>query len=51
MQAPKRHVIGSGETLSEIAQQYRVSLATLKKTNQIKSDHLTVGRVLTIPRS
>lgn len=49
--SPMRHVIVSGETLSEIAQQYRVSLHTLRKTNRIKDDRLRVGQVLTIPRS
>ena len=49
--SPTQHVIASGETLSEIAQQYRVSLSNLRKTNRIKGDHLRVGQVLTIPRS
>ncbi|MBT8439324.1 MAG: N-acetylmuramoyl-L-alanine amidase, partial [Gammaproteobacteria bacterium] len=49
--APKKHTIVSGETLSEIAQQYRVSLTTLRRTNGIKGNHLRVGQVLTIPRS
>ena len=34
--APKKHTIVSGETLSEIAQQYRVSLTSLRRTNGIK---------------
>jgi len=49
--APKKHTIVSGETLSEIAQQYRVSLNSLRQTNGIKGNHLRVGQVLTIPRS
>lgn len=49
--SPKRHVIVSGETLSEIAQQYRVSLNSLRQTNGIKGNHLNVGQVLKIPRS
>ena len=49
--SPKRHVISSGETLSEIAQQYSVSLSMLRQTNSLKSDRLRVGQVLTIPRS
>ena len=48
--SPKRHVIVSGETLSEIAQQYRVSLNSLRRTNGIKGDRLRVGQILTIPR-
>jgi N-acetylmuramoyl-L-alanine amidase len=50
-QLPKQHVIARGDTLSGIAEQYRVSLATLRRTNRIKGDHLRVGQVLTIPRS
>lgn len=49
--SPKKHTIVSGETLSEIAQQYRVSLNSLRQTNGIKGNHLRVGQVLTIPRS
>jgi N-acetylmuramoyl-L-alanine amidase len=49
--APKKHTIVSGETLSEIAQQYRVSLNSLRQKNDIKGNHLRVGQVLTIPRS
>jgi N-acetylmuramoyl-L-alanine amidase len=49
--SPKRHVIASGETLSEIAQQYNVSLSLLRQTNSIQGDRLLVGQVLTIPRS
>lgn len=49
--SPTKHVIASGETLSEIAQQYDVSLSMLRKTNRIKGDMLRVGQVLTIPRS
>lgn len=49
--APKKHTIVSGETLSEIAQQYRVSLNSLRRTNGIKGNLLRVGQVLTIPRS
>jgi len=46
---PMRHVISSGETLSEIAERYRVSLATLRQSNQIRGDVIRIGQVLTIP--
>jgi N-acetylmuramoyl-L-alanine amidase len=46
---PVRHVIERGETLSEIAERYRVSSATLRRSNSLKSDVLRVGQVLTIP--
>jgi N-acetylmuramoyl-L-alanine amidase len=48
--APVRHVIARGETLSEIAQRYRVSSATIRRTNSLRTDVLRVGQVLTIPR-
>ena len=48
-QTPVRHVISRGETLSEIAERYHVRLATLKRFNQITSDVIRIGQVLTIP--
>jgi N-acetylmuramoyl-L-alanine amidase len=48
---PVRHVIRRGETLSEIAAQYRVSLATLKQSNGIRGDTIRIGQVITIPRA
>lgn len=46
---PVRHVISRGETLSEIAERYRVSLSTLRRTNSIRGDTIRIGQVLTIP--
>ena len=46
-----RHVIARGETLSEIAERYRVSSASIRRTNSLRTDVLRVGQVLTIPRS
>lgn len=46
---PVRHVITRGETLSEIAERYRVSTATLRRSNSLKSDVVRVGQVLVIP--
>jgi N-acetylmuramoyl-L-alanine amidase len=46
-----RHVIARGETLSEIAERYRVSSASIRRTNSLRTDTLRVGQVLTIPRS
>lgn len=48
---PEEHTIRRGETLSEIAQQYRVSLASLRRENDIKNDRIMVGQVLKIPAS
>ena len=46
---PKRHVISRGDTLSEIAARYRVSVRTLRRHNGLRSDRLKVGDVLQIP--
>ena len=45
-----RHVIVRGDTLSEIADRYRVSLASLRRENRIRKDnHIRIGQVLVIP--
>ena len=49
--ATRRHVIVRGDTLSTIAQQYRVSLQSLRKINGLKGDVVQAGRVLRIPAS
>jgi N-acetylmuramoyl-L-alanine amidase len=46
---PVRHVITRGETLSEIAERYRISTATLRRSNRLKTDLVKVGQVLLIP--
>jgi N-acetylmuramoyl-L-alanine amidase len=46
---PIRHVIASGETLSEIAERYRISLSELRRSNAINGDVIRIGQVLTIP--
>jgi N-acetylmuramoyl-L-alanine amidase len=43
------HKIVRGDTLSDIAHRYGVSLATLRRTNSLKSDKLLVGKRLVIP--
>ena len=47
----RKHVISSGDTLSEIARQYRVSLTSLRTANKIEDDRIRIGQVLTIPES
>jgi N-acetylmuramoyl-L-alanine amidase len=46
---PLRHVIERGETLSEIAERYRVSTLSIRRSNSLKNDLLRVGQVLMIP--
>jgi N-acetylmuramoyl-L-alanine amidase len=50
--SPVKHVIARGDTLSEIASRYQVSLADLRRQNAIRSDnHIRIGQVLLIPGS
>ena len=49
--APKEHVIARGDTLSGIAEQYRVSLNSLRSANRLKNDRIRVGQVLRIPET
>lgn len=46
---PTEHVISRGETLSGIADRYRVSLARLREANDLNGDVIRVGQVLVIP--
>jgi N-acetylmuramoyl-L-alanine amidase len=47
--AARNYTIQRGDTLGDIAQQYQVSLTTLKDFNDLKSDVLRVGQTLRIP--
>lgn len=49
--ADRRHRIQRGETLSGIAQKYRISVAMLRRSNSLRGDRLRVGDVLQIPFS
>jgi N-acetylmuramoyl-L-alanine amidase len=50
--SPVKHVISRGDTLSEIASRYQVSLTDLRRQNAIRSDnHIRIGQVLVIPGS
>ncbi|MAX03680.1 MAG: hypothetical protein CMD41_06570 [Gammaproteobacteria bacterium] len=40
-----------GETLSEIAEQYRIRLQSLRTANNLSGDRIMVGQVLKIPAS
>ena len=48
---PEVYLIKSGDTLSEIADRYNVSLASLKAVNQIDGSSIRVGQELQIPNS
>ena len=49
--ATEEHTIRRGETLSEIAQRYQVSLGSLRQANNITNDRIMVGQILKIPAS
>ncbi len=46
---PVRHKVTRGDTLGEIASRYRVSLYSLRRVNNLKSDTIRVGAELLIP--
>jgi len=45
----RRHVVKSGESLSVLAQRYKISMTNLKKANKLKSNSLRIGQILMIP--
>jgi len=46
---PREHVVRSGESVSLLAQRYQISPAQLRSANNLKSDALKIGQVLTVP--
>ncbi len=44
-----RHVISSGDTLSEIAARYNVSMSALKVENRLSNNRVRIGQTLKIP--
>ena len=44
-----QHVVTSGDTLSEIAQRYQVSIGQLRSHNRIKGNTIRIGQKLSIP--
>lgn len=44
-----RYVIAYGDTLSEIAKRYKVSMSAIKSANKLSSDSVRVGQTLRIP--
>ncbi len=45
----REHIIVHGDTLSEIALSNKIHLSLLKSINNLKSDHIEVGKVILIP--
>jgi N-acetylmuramoyl-L-alanine amidase len=45
----RQHRIGSGDTLTDIAKRYQVSLSSLRSANNLTDDTIRAGQVLTIP--
>ena len=43
------HVITRGDTLSEIAERYNVSMSAIRMANRLSSDNVRIGQRLTIP--
>ena len=46
---PVRHRVVRGDTLGEIADRYRVSLYSLRRANDLKTDNIRIGAELLIP--
>ncbi len=44
-----KHTVISGDNLRDLSKEYHVSVAQLKKTNNLKSDTVRLGQILIIP--
>lgn len=49
--ADTSHIVKKGESLSSIAQKYRVSISKIKEANDLEDTRLQIGQSLTIPQS
>ncbi|MFQ5470120.1 MAG: N-acetylmuramoyl-L-alanine amidase [Gammaproteobacteria bacterium] len=47
--AARKHIIARGDTLSEIAQRYNVTIASIRDFNKLNSNKVRIGQVLRIP--
>ena len=43
------YVIARGDTISEIAERYNVSVSSIRRANKLSSDNIRVGQKLSIP--
>ena len=46
---PVRHVISRGDTLSDIAARYDVSMSAIRAANKLSGDRIRIGQILRIP--
>jgi N-acetylmuramoyl-L-alanine amidase len=44
-----KHVIASGDTISEIAERYNVSASAIRRVNRLSNDKIRIGQTLSIP--
>ncbi len=49
--ADTTHIVKKGESLSSIAQKYRISISKIKEANDLEDTRLQIGQNLTIPPS
>ena len=47
----RKHNVRQGESLSVIAHRYQVSVTSIKKANNLKSNNIRIGQKLVIPRA
>ena len=45
----RQYIVLSGDTLSELAEHFRVSVESIQRENQLKNDGIRIGQVLMIP--
>jgi LysM repeat protein/lysophospholipase L1-like esterase len=46
----KKYIVKKGDTLSQIAERNRTSVSKIMKANRLRSDRLSIGQVLVIPK-
>ena len=45
----REHIVSRGESLSQIAEDYRISMQRIRESNQLRNDTIRIGQVLRIP--